>query len=175
MSEPNPENEWTRQLDEATGTNQLLPILQDLASQEDVRGIARRCLELLAHKESEIRVWAAEALESAARPDAVETEELTQWLAGLLDQQAAVTKKPFVWPGAEKPAEPAKKPEDDLAISLLADQLYWTATMLGRIGPDAASAVSVLARLEKLSEDVNAKPFHDAAARAKVMRTRCTA
>ncbi|MCM2372584.1 hypothetical protein [Aporhodopirellula aestuarii] len=177
MPTPLPEDDWKKQLDQAKRPSELLPILQDLASQEDVSGIARKCLELLAHEDSEIRIWAAEALESSALPDASETEELTQWLEHLLAQQANAAKKPFAWPGtpAAEAAKASPKPDEELAASLLADQLYWTATMLGRIGADAASADPALARLEQLGQDAGAKPFHDAAARATVMRKRLSA
>ncbi|WP_044301805.1 hypothetical protein [Rhodopirellula sallentina] len=174
MSDTNSPREWRAELSAATDASQIVAVLQELSAHEDVRGIARQCLDLLSHKDSNVRLWASEVLESAARPTADETQELTNYLDGLLDQQAASSKKKFVWPGTQ-PAEPdADSAGNEKENSLRADQMYWAATMLGRIGPDAASADVVLARLEGLAQDAGAAPFHDAAARAKVMRTRCT-
>lgn len=160
-----------QQLTAASTTSELLDVLQEIASQEDVSGVTRRCLELLAHDDSQVRVWAAEALESAAQPAVDETPSLTQWLEKLIDQQAASARKAFVWPSASQPAEVQQpKPDEDLSTSLLADQLYWTATMIGRIGAGAATADSLLARLEQLSDNASAKDFHAAAARAGRVR-----
>jgi len=172
---------WPQRLSATSDTEDLLSSLGELSSQENVPGVARVCLELLAHEDSEVRVWAAEALESSAAPGAEETEGLAGWLEKLLDQQSAAMKKPFAWPSSEK--TPEKPPTDKktsadvdaaMADSLLADQLYWTATMLGRIGIGAAAADPMLARLESLGEISDAKPFHDAASRAARMRKRIT-
>lgn len=169
-------NDWKSELDPARDPNELLAVLEELSSQEGVAGVAQVCLRLLAHDDSQVRVWAAEALESAAQPDGGETNELTLWLNQLLDQQAAAAKKPFVWPTASNAHQPQKKassgPDEELVASLLADQLYWTATMLGRIGADARSADATLARLESLAGDAQAEAFHAAAARAAAMRRR---
>lgn len=167
------DHDWKQKLDPSLATELLLAELADLANQEDVPGVARACLELLNHRDSQVRVWAAEALESSAAPAGDETESLIDWLGKLLDQQSASAKKAFVWPGAE-PTSAAKSSstDDELADSLLADQLYWTATMIGRIGTDAAAAAPMLARLEALKDTPSARPFHDAAARAERMRKR---
>lgn len=141
-----PFDDWTNRLDPARQSSELSSALQELASQESVSGVTRRCLELLDHDDSEVRLWASESLESVVQPEANETDTLTQWLEQLLDRQAAGVKEPNA--------------------TLLADQLYWTATMIGRIGADAAGADPMLARLEQLSDDPDASAFHTAAARA---------
>lgn len=170
------EEDWKQQLDPARDPEELLAALEELSRQEDVSGATLACLQLLAHDDSEVRVWAAEALESSAQPDGNETNELTQWLEKLLDQQATAAKKPFAWPttGGGQSRPPATKitPDEELAASLLADQLYWTATMLGRIGAEARSADAALARLESLGRDASAEAFHAAAARGAAMRRR---
>ncbi len=163
--------DWKQQLATATTTSELLDVLQEIASQEIVSGVTRQCLELLAHDDSEVRVWAAEALESAAQPAATETQPLIEWLEKLIEQQATAARKAFVWPSASQ-SEPStkSKPGEDLAMSLLADQLYWTATMIGRIGAEAVTADPMLARLEELKDHATAADFHAAATRAARVR-----
>lgn len=138
--------DWASRLDPARGDETLLESLQDLAREESVAAVTLRCIELLGHDASEIRLWANEALESAVQPGSDETKPLTQRLADLLDDQAAGEAQP--------------------ATSLLADRMYWAATMIGRIGNDATSARPTLARLEALTNDPQATAFHAAAARA---------
>ncbi len=145
-SETSSPEDWTDRLDPARQSGELSPALQKLASRESVQGVTRRCLELLDHDDSEVRLWAGEVLESIVQPEASEAETLTQWLTELLERQSAGVKEPDA--------------------TLLADQLYWTATMIGRIGAEATAADASLARLEKLGEDPHATAYHAAAARA---------
>jgi hypothetical protein len=163
--------DWKQQLTLTTKASELIELLQEIAAQENISGVTRQCLELLAHDDSEVRVWAAEALESAAQPGAAETQPLTEWLEKLIEQQATAARKAFVWPSASQPTQAKQnKPNEQLATSLLADQLYWTATMIGRIGAEAATADPILARLEELKNHPGAADFHAAAARAERVR-----
>ncbi len=118
--------------------------------QESVSGVTRRCLELLGHDDSEVRLWASESLESVVQPAPDEAESLTAWLDQLIERQAVV----------------ARGSTADLDASELADQMYWTATMIGRIGVAAAASDPTLARLEKLRDDPEAAAYHAAATRA---------
>ncbi|TWT56557.1 hypothetical protein [Allorhodopirellula solitaria] len=151
---PSPAEDWANRLDPVHQAADLSAALQELATEDSVSGITRRCLELLDHDDSEVRLWTSESLESAVQPTADETKSLNELLSDLLARQAAGTQ------GADAP--------------LLADQLYWTATMIGRIGTAAAAADPALARLEALSDVPDATAYHAAAARAGRSRAKLT-
>lgn len=155
ISDKSPPQEWANRLDPSNNAGNLLSALQELSSQDSVSGVTRRCLELLGHDDSEVRLWTSEALESSVQPGPDEVASLTSLLELLIQRRA-------VW---------AKAIVTDLESSELADQMYWTATMIGRIGVAAAAADAALARLEKLSDDPQAAAYHAAAARAGRART----
>lgn len=149
-SETSSSHEWEGRLAPANSANEISAALQALSSQSSVSGVSRRCLELLGHDSSDVRLWASEALESAVQPAPDEAASLIELLDQLIQRQASV----------------AKAAGADLESSELADQLYWTATMIGRMGVAVAAADATLGRLEKLGDDPRAAAFHAAAARA---------
>ncbi len=157
--DPSPQNDWASRLTSDRSASEISADLQELALQESVSGVTRRCLELLGHDVSEVRLWASEALESVVQPEPAEATSLVAWLDELIDRQAVA----------------ARESTADLDASELADQMYWTATMLGRIGAAAAAADPTLARLEKLGDDPQAAAYHAAAARAGRARKSLTA
>lgn len=149
-SETSPPHEWESRLNPANSADELAAALQEFSSESGVSGVTRRCLELLGHDDSGVRLWASEALEGAVQPGPDEVAPLTTLLELLMQRRGVWTKAAFT----------------ELEASELADQMYWTATMIGRIGVPAAAADAALARLEKLGEDPQAAEYHAAAARA---------
>ncbi|EKK03008.1 MAG TPA: hypothetical protein DDX19_08445 [Rhodopirellula baltica] len=105
--------------------------LESLARQENVHGKTVDCLLALQSDDEEVRTWAAEVLSGSVEPTADEEEEM----AGLLET--------VLYEG-----------EDGESWSPLAsDQLYWTATMLGRLPQIDASTAKVLQELADTSAD----------------------
>lgn len=105
--------------------------LESLARQENVHGKTVDCLLALQSDDEEVRTWAAEVLSGSVEPTADEEEEM----AGLLET--------VLYEG-----------EDGESWSHLAsDQLYWTATMLGRLPQIDASTAKVLQELADTSSD----------------------
>jgi tRNA G10 N-methylase Trm11 len=99
--------------------------LEALARQENVHGKTVDCLLALQSDDEEIRTWASEALSGSIEPIAGEEEEM----AGLLESVLYAGEEGESW--------------DALAV----DQLYWTATMLGRLNHLDPSTKKVLQEL----------------------------
>ncbi|MFG0265003.1 MAG: hypothetical protein ACF8AM_07595 [Rhodopirellula sp. JB055] len=99
--------------------------LEALARQENVRGKTIDCLLALQSDDEEVRTWASEALSGSIEPSADEEEEM----AGLLESVLYAGEEGESW--------------DALAV----DQLYWTATMLGRLNHLDPSTKQVLQEL----------------------------
>ncbi|EMB16843.1 hypothetical protein [Rhodopirellula europaea] len=112
--------------------------LESLARQENVHGKTVDCLLALQSDDEEVRTWAVEALSGSVEPTADEEEEM----AGLLET--------VLYEG-----------EDGESWSpLAADQLYWTATMLGRlplIDPSTTKVLQELAESESATLGAAAK------------------
>ncbi|PHQ33520.1 hypothetical protein [Rhodopirellula bahusiensis] len=99
--------------------------LEALARQENVQGKTIDCLLALQSDDEEVRTWASEVLSGSVEPTADEEEEM----AGLLET--------VLYEG-----------EDGQSWAATAvDQLYWTATMLGRLNQVDPSTSKVLREL----------------------------
>ncbi|KLU07634.1 hypothetical protein RISK_000311 [Rhodopirellula islandica] len=99
--------------------------LEALARQENVHGKTVDCLLALQSDDEEVRTWASEVLSGSVEPSADEEEEM----AGLLESVLYDGEEGNRW--------------DALAV----DQLYWTATMLGRLSQLDPSTWKVLREL----------------------------
>ncbi|WDQ16857.1 hypothetical protein [Rhodopirellula sp. P2] len=99
--------------------------LEALARQENVLGKTVDCLLALQSDDEEVRTWASEVLSGSVEPSAEEEEEM----AGLLESVFYEGEDGDRW--------------DVLAV----DQLYWTATMLGRLSQLDPSTSKVLREL----------------------------
>lgn len=115
--------------------------LEALARQENVRGKTVDCLLALQSDEEEVRAWASEALSGSIEPVADDEEEL----AGLLESVLYKGEEAECW------------------NALAVDQLYWTATMLGRLSSLDPSTRKVLRELA----DSKSATLHPAAKRAR--------
>lgn len=112
--------------------------LEKLASQENVQGKTVDCLLALQSDDEEVRTWAAEVLSGSIEPTADEEEEM----AGLLES--------VFYEGEDG---------DNWSLAA-ADQLYWTATMLGRliqIDPSTRKVLQELSQSESAALDSAAK------------------
>lgn len=103
--------QWSEQLKSDSVEDQL-QALRQISSHDQVAGLAVPVVGLSGSSNDEVRMWAAEALESSVRPEASEVLMLIQQLdAG---------------------------PDGEIC--------YWAATMLGRLGTEAAMAADALDR-----------------------------
>jgi len=127
---------------ESTSDAEVLAALQDIASRENVEGVALPCVELLTSDNEEIRGWASEALTNSVWATESDVPELMR----RLDEIANATPTP--------------------TNAFVADQLYWISTLLGRIGPPAAACTDLLTQLAEGSTDTTNDPWSSARQRA---------
>lgn len=135
--------QWVAKLD-SQSTDKQIEALRQISNQQDVTGLTTRIVRLSGSRDDDVRMWAAEALESAVQPTVDDVGELVgqlqtaddgeicYWAATLLgrlgrDAVAAV----------------------DALQSCLRDSLYLPAReqatwALCQIGPPASSAAPVL-------------------------------
>ncbi len=85
---PSPVNQWAAAF--ASGSvDKCVAALRQIASAEDVRGVAVSIANLAGHSNEEIRMWAAEALEAAVMPSPAEAPELSELLLRTEDGEVA--------------------------------------------------------------------------------------
>ncbi|SMP58256.1 hypothetical protein SAMN06265222_10627 [Neorhodopirellula lusitana] len=125
MSQPSPSSPEPlgNPVDEDAAT--VLVKLKEIASHDGVAGVAVWCLQCLQHPDAEIRVWSAEALDESVQPASSEASGLIDWTQARIAPYGSATAG-TVWQSAVS----KKRASDD---PLLADQLYWTVKILGRL------------------------------------------
>lgn len=75
---------WAQQLHSDSGPQQATALRQ-ISSQEHVSGLTARIVTLAGSRDDEVRMWSAEALETAVQPDASEVLLLIQLLEQATD------------------------------------------------------------------------------------------
>lgn len=105
-------DKWAAKLSSESFEDQA-EALRQISAEQEVTGLTVAVVAFCGSSDDEVRMWSAEALEVAIRPQVSEVPELIE-----LIEQA-----------------------DDGEI------YYWAATMLGRLGPEAATAVAALEQL----------------------------
>lgn len=77
---------WQRQL-QAVSTEDQIDALRQISTAGPVRGLTGLIVRLAGHHDDEVRMWAAEALESSVQPDASEQLLLIQLLESSHDSE----------------------------------------------------------------------------------------
>ncbi len=134
---------WKRWLQGESVTQQA-EALRQIATHDGVQGLAVRCVELAGSHDDEVRLWAAEALETAVSPRAEEAAALARLLDRSDDGEIVYWAATLL--GRLGPAAAETTPALDACLrwSLYLPARERAAWALSRIGPKAAAAVPTL-------------------------------
>ena len=146
---------WASQLRSDSFENQI-SALREITRQSDVEGLAAQVIDLAGSRHDEVRMWAAEALQSAIRPTIQDAKmlidqlqnsddgEVCYWTATLLGRLGEpLSKVPEIASDAVKTLE-----------SCLRDSLYLparerAASALRQLGPVSRTAVPTLRQVAR--------------------------
>lgn len=124
---PPPSRDFIRGIEPDQDNTCILSTLQGIASHESVTGVAVRCLDLLNNDNEDVRNWAAECLSGSVRP---------------IDEEA-----PTVIEFMEETVKKCHGSETAEVRRRFNDQLYWAATLIGRLGVDGSTDPASLRRV----------------------------
>lgn len=134
---------WEAGLRHDSVTRQI-ETLREVATRKDVRGIAVRCVELAGSHDDEVRLTAADALETSVQPLADEVDPLARLLDTADDGEIAYWAATML--GRLGPLASAATPELERCLreSLYLPARERAAWAISRIGPRAAAAMPTL-------------------------------
>jgi len=155
-----PSSDFIRGIEPDQDHTSIVSTLQGIASHESVTGVAVRCLDLLNDGNEDVRNWAAECLSGSVHP---------------IDEEA-----PAMIEFMEETIKKCQGNETAEVRRRFNDQLYWAATLIGRLGVDGptdpASLRRVLDEVIELPTRIAAdqkETYAEAIKRAERVRQRC--
>lgn len=123
---------------------QQVRVLRNLIGGEPVEGLATRCVQLAGAHNDEVRMWAAEVLESSVKPAVSDVQPLAQLLANADDGEIAYWASTMLGRLGPEASAAATELEACVRESLYLPARERAAWAISRIGPAAAAATPTL-------------------------------